>query len=217
MDKILLDWIELHLDSLGGMASTHPPQFALPVLAGPTSDNELNTIRDGILPIACWRMNDVRFEFDSSFVKPEAKEEFAHFAKLKETFKDSPVSIFGHADAVGNDNYNKQLSGRRAKAIYGVLTRNTAIWEELYKEPFEGDKWGTVNIQIMLTALGFLYKGMVGNKTEKANAETKQAVEDFQASPQGKAAGLKVDGDPGSKTRPVLYKAYMDHICRHKD
>ena len=70
MDKILLDWIELHLDSLGGMAATHPPHFALSVLAGPTSDDEFNTIRDGILPIACWRMNDVRFEFDSSFVKP---------------------------------------------------------------------------------------------------------------------------------------------------
>jgi peptidoglycan hydrolase-like protein with peptidoglycan-binding domain len=217
MDKTILDWIELHLDSLGGMAATHPPHLALSVLAGPTSDDEFNTIRDGLLPIACWRMNDVRFEFDSSFVKPEAKEEFAHFAKLKETFKDSPVSIFGHADPVGNDNYNKQLSGRRVKAIYGVLTRNAALWEELYKEPFEGDKWGTVNIQIMLADLGFLYKGMVGSKTDKADAETKKAVEDFQGSPEGTAVGLKVDGDPGPKTRPVLYKAYMDHICRHKD
>ena len=217
MDKILLDWIELHLDSLGGMAATHPPHLALPVLVGPATDAKFNTIRDGILPIACWRMNDVRFEFDSSFVKPEAKEEFAHFAKLKETFKDSPVSIFGHADPVSDDNYNKQLSGRRAKAIYGVLTRNTALWEELYKEPFEGDKWGMVNIQIMLADLGFLYKGMVGSKTEKANAETKKAVEDFQSSPEGKAAGLKVDGDPGPKTRPVLYKAYMDHLCRFED
>ena len=65
-----------------------------------------------------------------------------------------PLSIFGHADPVGNDDYNKQLSGRRATAIYGLLTRDTHLWEELYSHSFGNDKWGVKAIQIMLAELG---------------------------------------------------------------
>ncbi|MEJ7618962.1 MAG: OmpA family protein, partial [Pyrinomonadaceae bacterium] len=123
---------DVHLVSSGGMASGHPPRAGLPVLVGPATEQEKNTIRDGLQPIACWRMDDIRFEFDSSFVRPEAKEELIDLGKLVETYEEAPLSLFGHADPVGNDDYNKQLSGRRAKATYAVLTRNTDLWEELY-------------------------------------------------------------------------------------
>jgi Putative peptidoglycan binding domain len=204
---------DVHVVSGGGMASAHPPRTALPVLVGPATDQEKNTIRDGLQPIACWRMDDIRFEFDSSFVRPEAKEELIHLGTLVETYKGAPLSLFGHADPVGNDDYNKQLSGRRAKATYGVLTRNTDLWEELYKEPFVGDNWKEKSIQMMLTALGH-YGGPINGVLTK---ETRDAVKEFQAGPKGQAAGLKVDGDPGKSTRPVLYLAYMDHICVNKN
>ena len=191
------------------MASGHPPRQALPVMVGPATADEHNAIRDGMLPVACWRMDDVRFEFDSSFVRPEAKEELIDLSKLLATYQKCPITIFGHADPVGNDGYNKQLSGRRAKAIYAVLTRNTDLWEELYKEPFHGDNWKEKAIQLMLTALGH-YGGPINGILTK---ETRDAVKEFQGSPAGKEAGLAADGDPGSKTRPVLYKAYMKHIC----
>jgi hypothetical protein len=201
----------LNLVSGGGVAASHPSQMALPVLVGPATADEHNTIRDGILAVACWRMDDVRFEFDSSFIRPEAKEEFTHFIKLKEVYKDSPVTIFGHADPVGDDNYNKHLSGRRARAVYGLLTRNTDIWEELFKKPFQGDNWGTRSIQVMLAALGH-YDGPINGALDK---KTQDAVKSFQSSPQGE--GLKVDGDPGKNTRPRLYKAYMDMLCARAD
>ena len=67
-----------------------------------------------------------------------------------------PLAVFGHADPVGRDSYNKTLSGRRALAVYAVLTRDVELWEQkLYKQPFGGDRWGERENQIMLTALGY--------------------------------------------------------------
>jgi len=204
---------DVHVVSGGGMASSHPSQMALPVLVGPSTADERNTIRDGLQPVACWRMDDIRFEFDSSFVKPEAKEEMAHFARLKKNYPNCPVTLFGHADPVGNENYNKQLSGRRAKAIYALLTRKTELWEELYKKPYHGDNWGIKSIQTMLTALGH-YEGPINGVLD---TRTRQAVKDFQGSPAGVEAGLGVDGDPGKNTRPVLYREYMDLVCADEE
>jgi hypothetical protein len=58
--------------------------------------------------------------------------------------------VFGHADPIGNDDYNKQLSGRRATAIYALLTRDTNLWERLFSQPFGNDKWGRKSLETML-------------------------------------------------------------------
>src|SRR5258705_6656612 len=44
--------------------------------------------------------------------------------------------------------------------------------------------------------------------TGKSDDSTKTAVKAFQG-----ANGLKPDGDPGAKTRKVLFLAYMDALC----
>src|SRR5262249_8117254 len=36
---------------------------------------------------------------------------------------------------------NKTLSGRRAQAVYGLLTRRIDLWDELWSMPFGGDNW----------------------------------------------------------------------------
>jgi len=54
-----------------------------------------------------------------------------------------PLSVFGHADPVGDDSYNKILSGRRAIAVYGLLTRKTSLWKQLYSLPHGNDNWRT--------------------------------------------------------------------------
>jgi hypothetical protein len=70
------------------------------------------------------------------------------------------MSRFGHADPVGNDNYNKILSGRRAAAVYGMLTHDAAIWEDLFSNtgrfalPAVGDRWGDEALQTMLAEVG---------------------------------------------------------------
>lgn len=115
-----------------------------------------------------------------------------------------PISIFGHADPVGDDEYNKRLSGRRATAIYALLTRKTKLWEELYSQLYGRDNWGLAAIQTMLRALG----RDPGPITSSLNTETREIVKAFQ-----QEQGLRPDGDPGPKTRKTLFLAYMDQLC----
>lgn len=127
---------------------------ASPVLVAPALANERNTIREGLVPVAGWQIDDVRFDFDSSFVLPDAKDEFALLAALRHDFPDCRMSLFGHADPVGNDEYNKVLSGRRAMAVYGVLTRDLDLWEHLYSAPHGKDHWGEAAFGAMRRTTG---------------------------------------------------------------
>ena len=120
-----------------------------------------------------------------------------------------PLSIFGHADPVGQDDYNKLLSGRRAAAIYGLLTRRDEVWEDLYSNQgafaaaAAGDKWGTPSIQTMLTAVGF-----PSDASGQGGPDITSAVRSFQSS-----QGLAADGNPGHDTRKKLFLVYMDKLC----
>jgi hypothetical protein len=204
---------ELHHMSDGGVAGTHLGLPAFPVRVAPTTAKEFNRIAPALVPLACWRIDDVRFQFDSSFVGPEIAAEIQALADLRTRHKvdadpaaegGDPVavfprlSIFGHADPVGDDDYNKSLSGRRARAIYALLTRDTTIWETLYSTRIRGagDPWGSVAIDTMLVHLGF------GGGTHE------DEVRRFQQS-----QSLDVDGDAGPKTRAKLFAAYMNKLC----
>jgi peptidoglycan hydrolase-like protein with peptidoglycan-binding domain len=208
----------IHHSTDGGLTGKHPEPNQL-ILVAPATATELNSIILDLAPIACWSVGDIRFEFDSSFVKPQAAEELRNLAGLREDYKKPagppsssgtppsiypPISIFGHADPVGDDNYNKQLSGRRATAIYALLTRNVHVWEDLYSNPFAGDNWNPRAIQSMLAELGFL-NGPASGEMDEA---TRSATVDFQ-----NANGLTADGDPGPRTRAVLFQQYMDRLC----
>jgi OmpA family len=137
----------IHSASDGGTAGTVAPVEPFKLLIGSATSNEFNTVRLRLIPIACWKVDEVRFAFDSSFVTPEIKTELQmlsdlrshHAAKVPATGHDllPPLSIFGHADPIGHDDYNKALSGRRAKAIYALLIFNSApgkavgLWHEI--------------------------------------------------------------------------------------
>jgi hypothetical protein len=152
--------------SEGGVTGSHPLADPLQFPLAPSTDaSSQNFARFPLIPIACWRVDDFRFQFDSSFVLPELRAEAALLAGVIANHTQTPgnpppISIFGHADPIGNDDYNKLLSGRRAAAIYGMLTRRAELWEDLYSntgifaEPLAGDKWGTEAIQAMTAELG---------------------------------------------------------------
>lgn len=143
-------------DEIGGDAAPHPV-FTFPrILVGPATDGQANTIEEWIRPIACWRLDDTRFEFDSSFVKPGSAREFKLLEETRDENPGATLSIFGHADPTGDDDYNKTLSGRRARAIYGMLTRNAEMWEELFSKrtPGGGDPWGNPALETMLVTTG---------------------------------------------------------------
>ena len=123
----------------GGVAGEHA-RTRLPLYVAPTSvGTHGNALGPAIAPTACWRLEDVRFEFDSSVIRPDARAELTVLATLHGRLGGPTASVFGHADPVGDDNYNKTLSGRRAAAIYGLLTRDLDLWDRLYAQPFSTD------------------------------------------------------------------------------
>lgn len=197
-----------HLVTAGGLAGKHQLPPDQQILVGPSTSSERNTLIPGLIPIACWRLEDVRFEFDSSFIRPEVALELNNLSILLGDHPRAPASVFGHADPVGFDDYNKQLSGRRATVIYALLTRRVDLWEDIYSHPLGGDRWGLKSVQIMLDALGFAPATLDG----KRSASFVDAVRRFQ-----RANSLKDDGDPGPKTRARLFPAYMDSVCRNKN
>lgn len=139
--------------SEGGVAAPHaPPQDARALVAPATADQS-NRIRLALAVVACWRVDAARFEFDSSFVSPEIALELRNLAELRKEFPEHPLSVFAHADPVGDDEYNKALSGRRARAIYALLTRDVDLWEELYNNPMGNDRWGDAALETMAETL----------------------------------------------------------------
>lgn len=197
----------------GGMTSPHPvPQRALPLYVAPTaSGNETNTIRIPIVPIACWRLNDAVFAFDSSFPGPSTAPELTKLASLVTGNAGSPASLFAHADPVGSDDVNKVISDRRAIAVYATLTRQPDDWEDLYSHALDGDTWGFPALQTMLATVndanGNPYYG--GDIDGIYGSGTRDAVTRFQSD-----NGLAADGDAGPNTRKALFPAYMDAICQ---
>lgn len=137
----------------GSVSGQHPDAASTGTRISPTFADELNTIKDPLVVVACWRLEDIRFEFASSFIRPEATDEFAQLASLRAANPGAPISIFGHADPVGGDELNKRLSGRRATAVYALLLRDVAAWETLYNNA--EDHWGDKSVQVILDTLGY--------------------------------------------------------------
>ena len=195
---------DARLASVGGFSADHPEPELLPVLVATATKNEKNTIRMELIPIACWKLNDFRFDGGLSFVRPEAQREMAILAALVKDKPGAPLSVFGHADPIGCGEENKLLSGRRAAAVYALLTRAIAIWEDLFSKPAHTDNWGLTSIQIMLDAIGYspgLISGVDG-------PDTRTALLRFQS-----ASDLSETCRWDKPTRAALFTAYMDFLC----
>lgn len=174
----------------GSIAGTHDTIDIDDILVAPTTEGEKNTLRAAILPVACFSIQDIRFAFDSSFVLDTIAPEIPHLFALRTQHKDKdtgllpPLSIFGHADPTGSDDYNKALSGRRAIAIYALLTRHVDLWNDLYEHPLGRDDWKKTAIAAML------------DKVSPPSSD-----EDVQRIHKDKTQRL------------VLFRVYMDALC----
>jgi hypothetical protein len=227
-----------------GIAAQHAvfPRTALKV--APTDGNtKLNTIRIPLIPVACWRLNDPAFAFDSSFVSPNFKGEIvpardpdadpnvpatppsmpSHagegspltaLSTIVSANQGCPVALFGHCDPAGSDSLNKTLGDRRAIAIYALVTRQPDLWAHLYDNPEVGDKWDLHMIQTMLASV----EDASGTPYYAGAADGIRGPQTTDAVKRFQVdAGLPADGDPGSKTRKALYGAYMDWLCTPPD
>jgi hypothetical protein len=206
----------IHGSSDGGVAGKNPDADPFEFLVGPTTSDEFNTGQLRLVPVACFRVDDVRFDFDSSFVSADPSDdtkdiraELKLLVDLLDANPQSPLSVFGHADPVGSDDYNKQLSGRRATVIYALLisTTDPDAAVKLWQGVATTEKWGASQRTVMQTFTGLpdgtsdsdLFKAYM---QKLAPPELKISKQDFLA--QGADANGKGDYQGCSEFNPIL-------------
>jgi OmpA-OmpF porin, OOP family len=67
-------------------------------------------------------LDGVLFDFDKATVKPEGQKILDKDVELLKKDKSLDVSVEGHCDYIGSDQYNQQLSVKRAQAVADYLT-----------------------------------------------------------------------------------------------
>lgn len=99
----------------------------------------------------------VRFAFDSADILPQARTQLDALAKgIKLLPADRAVLVEGHTDAVGDDEYNLELSRARARAVRDYLVQHHGIEASRLKtvgygegRPVEGsDPYAAVNRRV---------------------------------------------------------------------
>ncbi len=68
--------------------------------------------------------NSIRFDFDKSDIKPPYRETLSRIAGVLMTLKGYSMYVYGYTDDVGTQEYNLQLSDRRAKAVRDYLVQS---------------------------------------------------------------------------------------------
>jgi outer membrane protein OmpA-like peptidoglycan-associated protein len=82
---------------------------------------EVERVRDDLLKLTL--ANEVSFDTNSAAVKPAFEPTLAKVAEVLVRYPDSRVTIVGHTDSTGSDDYNMLLSRDRAVAVLEELTR----------------------------------------------------------------------------------------------
>jgi outer membrane protein OmpA-like peptidoglycan-associated protein len=88
--------------------------------------------------------NDIQFDFNSDKIKPSSYETLNAFGEALKQNNDLRIRIVGHTDNVGKDDYNKQLSAKRADAVRAYLVANFDISVERMQTEGKGASSPTV-------------------------------------------------------------------------
>ncbi len=183
----------------------------------------------------CAEIPGAHFAFARSFPTSDAIQPLAEIAEELHAKDENgaPLErkalVFGHTDLSGSDELNKELSERRAKAIYALFTHDDKKWEELYSGKPSGkhwnEKWDVWEAQHMLNALEC--GDAAGNPLKETGVRdkpTKEAINRFQAGdypdkPAEQAPLPKSDflGEPGRKEMFLAYAKRVTRIPVPKD
>ena len=171
----------------------------------------------------CREVPGAHFEFGRSFLRKDALQPLS---EMVEDLQGKPIRkgmIFAHTDKVGAEALNKELSERRAKAIFALFTHDTDAWEDLFMNRFSGghwsEQWGTREVQHMLGALLVTDDdGLLLDEDGVQGQKTTQAIKRFQRGDYpdlpAEQAPLVDDGVVGPLSRKELFLAYAKRISR---
>jgi OOP family OmpA-OmpF porin len=111
-----------------------PPPAPAPVAAAPLVIEKVDIA------------TDVLFEFDSATLLPGGMKRLDEVANSAQGAEVDKVAIVGHADRIGSEQYNQQLSERRAQAVKDYLAQKGADTQRIEaegrgkSEPVTGDE-----------------------------------------------------------------------------
>lgn len=77
---------------------------------------------------------DALFDFDSAQLKPSGVQALDEFARGIEGVQFDLITATGHADRIGNDDYNKRLSIRRAESVKNHLVSRGIDANRIYAD-----------------------------------------------------------------------------------
>lgn len=186
-----------------GYFANHPSGSRTAALVAPTAAEEFNLLRKPLRTVACASLPDTHFEFDSSFLLPSVRNGLKKLAEKLREHPRCPVVLFGHADPVGDDNYNKELSRRRARAVYGLLTHDLSVWDDLFGKSHGRDSWGTRSLERILEILGYT----PGRSDGRIDDDVRNALKKFQ-----NEHGVPSSGEFDDRARKALFEAYAEYL-----
>ena len=64
---------------------------------------------------------DVKFDFDRDTIRPEFRQDIQSLAEFMKTYPSVTTTVEGHTDSVGTEQYNQDLSQRRAASVRQAL------------------------------------------------------------------------------------------------
>ena len=91
--------------------------------AGPKSNRGCPEVVKEVQEAVTLAANNIQFENNSSQIKTISYKDLDNLASILQQYSEYNVSIGGHTDSVGNENYNKNLSEKRAKACLDYLVK----------------------------------------------------------------------------------------------
>ncbi len=126
---------------------------------------------------------------------------------------DRELVIEGHADASGNNQYNLQISKRRAESVKALLQNDEALWKGVVDSNKTDHTIETEDYQQTLKSLAAMYNWPCdpGNVDNKHGLKTDGAVKNFQKEYNKQFPNktqLVVDGKMGPKTWQALFHVF---------
>ncbi|RIL08480.1 MAG: OmpA family protein [Proteobacteria bacterium] len=99
-------------------------KYKVESIAGQAKDLE---IKETATEIKIELSGDVLFDFDKWDIKKEAEPVLKQVADVIKEHPRSKVTVEGHTDSKGADDYNLRLSQRRAESVKGFLLASTKV------------------------------------------------------------------------------------------
>jgi OOP family OmpA-OmpF porin len=81
----------------------------------------------------------VLFEFDKAVLRPEGRAKLDELATRLGDARVDRIDVVGHADRIGKEQYNEELSQRRAEAVRDYLAQSARLQENQVQAEGRGE------------------------------------------------------------------------------